>query len=663
MEIAFVAPALGNHFMTELLGAIAHEVARPGVRTRVVADRFPPLEDTDAYVIVPHEYFALSPRALWPSPRHLQRTIALCVEQPGTKWFEFGYRGALRAGAVLDLDPSATEELRRRGLPAEHFQLGYTSYWDDWGRDEGRIRDLDVLFLGSATRRREEIIAGYGEALWAARTKLVLSPVRPKPRPREDYLTDGAKRAELRRASVLLNVHRGELPYFEWTRVVEAICNGCVVVSEHSCNHDPLRANEHFLSGAAPSLGLLARGLLQDPDRLRAIRLAAYDFLVDELPMRPAADRLLAIATDLAGQRGARRLLGTLRPGARVRAARASGRALAVSVAGRAASAAKEVLLQDPEISWIFRGASELDFQIGKVRAAVKRVALEQLATQRRLETVAVEAAGGALAPLIDIARTHAYDGARPEVSVLVPLHNYSQEVSEALTSAAASEGVRVEVIVLDDASTDASRATVEAFLRSRPGLAGRLVAHPRNLGLGRTRNALARLARSDLVFFLDADNRIYPSALARLTDALRAAPDALFAYGMLAKYRAGRPSGLVSFRPWEPERLRDGNYIDAMALFRRDRLLGLGGFDEDIRMTGWEDYDLWCRCAERGERAVLVPEIVARYRESDHSMLSLTGIDHQVNWSLLVSRHPNLLRGAEMPWRMRSLQGSDGDE
>ena len=58
------------------------------------------------------------------------------------------------------------------------------------------------------------------------------------------------------------------------------------------------------------------------------------------------------------------------------------------------------------------------------------------------------------------------------------------------------------------------------------------------------------------------------------------------------------------------------------MALLRRDQLLDLGGYADDLRLYGWEDYELWCRAAERGLRGVLVPEILMRYRRADHSML-----------------------------------------
>ncbi len=53
------------------------------------------------------------------------------------------------------------------------------------------------------------------------------------------------------------------------------------------------------------------------------------------------------------------------------------------------------------------------------------------------------------------------------------------------------------------------------------------------------------------------------------------------------------------------------------MAMIRVAELRELGGYTTELTLYGWEDYDLWCRMAERGMRGVHVPEILAAYRES----------------------------------------------
>ena len=172
------------------------------------------------------------------------------------------------------------------------------------------------------------------------------------------------------------------------------------------------------------------------------------------------------------------------------------------------------------------------------------------------------------------------------------------------------------------------------------------LLQHVVNRGLGRTRNDLVSAARGELVFMLDADNEIYPTALDRLVDALDHDSGALFAYPMLEEHVDGEPDTLRSYLPWEPGQLAEANYIDAMSLLRRQELVALGGYTEDPRLHGWEDYDLWCRTAQRGLRGVLVPEILARYRRAEHSMLySITNVDTSDAESLLRARYPILTR------------------
>jgi GT2 family glycosyltransferase len=148
----------------------------------------------------------------------------------------------------------------------------------------------------------------------------------------------------------------------------------------------------------------------------------------------------------------------------------------------------------------------------------------------------------------------------------------------------------------------------------------------------------------------LDADNKIYPSAIGRLVEELDADPGAAFAYSQIEVRAEGEPIALMSALPWSPRQLRRGNYIDAMSLIRRDALLGVGGYSEDIRMYGWEDYDLWCNFAEHGLRGRLHPEILCSYALTGSSMISVTNLDVSDAWRLMRRRYPRTLGGAPRP-------------
>jgi glycosyltransferase involved in cell wall biosynthesis len=227
---------------------------------------------------------------------------------------------------------------------------------------------------------------------------------------------------------------------------------------------------------------------------------------------------------------------------------------------------------------------------------------------------------------------------------VAITLYNYEREVIAALTSVAASEYENYEVLIIDDASSDASIDAVRRFALEHPWMPLALMRHRINRGLGATRNALSRTARGETMFVLDADNEIYPTALGRLVEALEADPGASFAWPLLAVTRGAEATELLSQHAWDPAGFRGGNYIDAMALIRLDDLIALGGYTEDPRLTGWEDFHLWCRCAESGRRGRHVPEVLARYRKAAHSMQGWTQTDASVAWSVMHSRFPGLL-------------------
>jgi glycosyltransferase involved in cell wall biosynthesis len=232
-----------------------------------------------------------------------------------------------------------------------------------------------------------------------------------------------------------------------------------------------------------------------------------------------------------------------------------------------------------------------------------------------------------------------------------VSLFDYEDLIEAALESVAASSLKQVELVVVDDGSADGSLERAHAWFASHPEMPGVLLAHGCNRGLPTARNTALERARAELVFILDADNSVYPHGLARLAEALDDDPGASFAYGLIARFTKDGAFDLMSVGPWDPEYLRTVNYIDAMALIRTRELRELGGYSTDLRLYGWEDYDLWCGFAERGRRAVAVPEIVARYRVAPESMLrSVTTISNSEAFAVLIERHPRLMAGLEPP-------------
>jgi hypothetical protein len=536
--------------------------------------------------------------------------VALCTEQPGTHWFEETAALAAQAARAVDVNHVGVGELRRRGVQAEFLQLGYVPEWDRWGGDESRQRPNDLTFMGGYTQRRAETLAGCAPVLTDRQASIHLfeSDV-PHKADSASFLSGERKWEHLADSRTIVNVHRSELGYCEWQRFIGAMSNGCVVLSEHSIGAAPFEAGEHFISFYRESLPFVLRALLGDVERLTAIRRSAYRLLREELPMTRTVSVLAEALGDAAKAPVDRARLRHSRP------------------------APKEPASREPEYVRLAQHRGELD----RALMALKQLFLGQRELQRRLSDLQAEH------PEDRLERFGPYDAAEPRVSVLLTSYNYKDVVAQAIRSVALSEFAAHELVIVDDASTDGSLAVIEAELASHPWLPALLVARGRNRGLAAARNLAARHARGDYVFVLDADNFVYPHALGRLTDALDRDPGASFAYGILEVFSSRGATDLKSWLDWDPERLRYGNFVDAMAMIRRSALEEAGGYSSDARLYGWEDFALWCALADRGQRGVLVPEIIAAYRSSIGSMIALTDIDASAAWSALLERYPIL--------------------
>lgn len=240
-----------------------------------------------------------------------------------------------------------------------------------------------------------------------------------------------------------------------------------------------------------------------------------------------------------------------------------------------------------------------------------------------------------------------AYAQTDPDVSVVVPLFNQGSFLTDAIDSVVACAGVdhpTIELIIVDDHSTDDSLAVARQLLHEREWLPWLLVGRAANGGPSAARNTGFARARAPYVFALDADNVLYPNGLRVLAECLDHAPDTtVAAYGMLERFDETGTLGLTSHLPWDPELLVIDGYIDTMALFRRQAWSELGGFAEPTGVGGWEGYDLWLTAAEGGWRADLVTQVVGRYREHPGSMRTISGIDLATNFVALRERHPRL--------------------
>jgi GT2 family glycosyltransferase len=223
-------------------------------------------------------------------------------------------------------------------------------------------------------------------------------------------------------------------------------------------------------------------------------------------------------------------------------------------------------------------------------------------------------------------------------LSVIIPVHNGAHTLRPCLSAVAGSDYAGAEVIVVDDGSTDDSRAVARAF-------PCRLITLARNMGPAAARNRGAAAARGGLLFFLDSDIVVERDTLSRVVAAFGRDPTvaALFcSYGSTTVPRdfCSVYKNLLHHYTHQIAATEAATFCGGFGAIRRDLFLAMGGFDE--RQRWLEDVELGYRLHRAGHRILLAKEIQLTHLKR-YSLLGLIRSDvvgRAIPWTRLMLRH-----------------------
>jgi glycosyltransferase involved in cell wall biosynthesis len=240
-----------------------------------------------------------------------------------------------------------------------------------------------------------------------------------------------------------------------------------------------------------------------------------------------------------------------------------------------------------------------------------------------------------------------------PLVSIVIPCFNYGHFLGAAIESVLAQTHQPIEVIVVDDGSTDDTQAVARRY-------PVRVLSQP-NSGICVAANAGFAAAKGEFVARLDADDCLAPTYVEETLAALRNHPEADLAYTECSYF--GARTGTYSIEAHNPETLAERNYIHASALMRRTALLQVGGYNLNMSGGRYEDWDLWLAFAEAGSAGVLVPRPLLLYRQHaapSRGTLRLNSwrmIQREVIMaSRLQANHPHLMAAPRLLRRLSTL-------
>lgn len=200
-----------------------------------------------------------------------------------------------------------------------------------------------------------------------------------------------------------------------------------------------------------------------------------------------------------------------------------------------------------------------------------------------------------------------------PTVSVVIPCYNDGQFLQEAVDSVVTSSYRPIEIIIVNDGSTD-SNTLLEL---DKLAAAGHTVIHQVNMGQCNARNSGISRAAGSYILSLDADNKIRPRYIELAVGIMEADVSIGVVYG---KYdRFGSKCERNIGRPFDPLLLLFRSYIDTLAVYRKSVWQSVGGYDTQLK--GNEDWDFWLTLHEHGTQFHFIDDVMFDYRVKETSV------------------------------------------
>ncbi len=220
-------------------------------------------------------------------------------------------------------------------------------------------------------------------------------------------------------------------------------------------------------------------------------------------------------------------------------------------------------------------------------------------------------------------------------VSVVIPVYNAAEFIGEALESVFNQDYPDIEVIVVDDGSTDETATVLSGITDPRLR-----VLRQKNGGVSAARNRGIQDCKSSKIFLFDADDRLYPQAVSRLVACFDQDPSIVLAYGEAITFNdtegplndAGPPEFAARPQGDALEQMVQANPISCCAVMVcRQAIEATGGFDTRISLG--EDWLMWCKLAAQGRIAYAGASPIVLYRIHSGSAARRLAKDLRAMW------------------------------
>jgi SAM-dependent methyltransferase len=329
-HIGIYVSSFGNLFMEEIASDLAHDLRSVGLQVDVLdetssIDNRPPV----ILFVAPHEFFTLGAGPSWVREDVLSRAFMFGTEQVQTKWFNLALPFVLMSRGVLDICAQTAMIFAQAGMPALHVLPGCrlrpsglteqdrthplfrilpaAAKLEPEPKREFAARPLDFNFFGNGSPRRNRFFSRNAAFFSEYEAFLYCRNAERGPllgRGQENALTRLAAHVS-GHSKITLNIHRDDLGFFEWHRMVRlGMCAGSVVVSDPCLPHPDFIAGQHYFQEQARHIPDLLEWLLKTPEGGREaekIRSNVDDLITNAFDTRRTMTQLLGFLAQQAG--------------------------------------------------------------------------------------------------------------------------------------------------------------------------------------------------------------------------------------------------------------------------------------------------------------------------------------------------------------------------
>jgi FkbM family methyltransferase len=239
-----------------------------------------------------------------------------------------------------------------------------------------------------------------------------------------------------------------------------------------------------------------------------------------------------------------------------------------------------------------------------------------------------------------------------PLVSVIIPCYNQAHFLSDAVISVVKQTYLNWECIIVNDGSPDNTSDIARQLIAKHSGKNIRLLGKP-NGGLSDARNAGIAEARGKYILPLDSDDLIHPQMLEKTVTVLESQTEFSFAYTDQIYF--GAEEKQVRCLEYDFKTHLAKNYFAYCTLYLRTVWETVGGYKTSMKW-GYEDWEFWISCGEKGFVGRRVPELLFYYRVKENSMVTQAREHDAELKAQIILNHPELYTPENIEWAKKII-------